>query len=223
MHQGCFDYNRDQGSDTDEAAVHLWKAAVIELEDISRCCDEEKSTVVTDPTVGSTKEGTRHGNPWHHMRIVIQSKSIESNHNNEMLWSQGENGLVRQIVVCVINILAGQDCDGNWTTVPKLMCSNEETGMAWLNANDNTPNRVKNELMFQPGVLAMMTNANATSELYVHRDIEETTKSAIDFGEGEMRTVSPMSRQPQQLDKSAIVNGATCCEKESCSRKETKC
>ena len=106
MHQGCFDDNRDQGGDTDEAIVHWWKVAVIELEDISRCCNEEKSTVMMDPKLWSNKEGTMHGNPWHHMRIVIQSNSTESNNDNRISWSQGENGLVRQIVVYVKNVLA---------------------------------------------------------------------------------------------------------------------
>eukprot|EP00957_Ditylum_brightwellii_P132502 10104578-Ditylum_brightwellii.AAC.1 len=64
-------------------------------------------------------------NPWHHMRIVIQINSTESNNNNGMLWSQGENGLVRQIVVYVKNVLAEQDCGGKnnninitMTTIP---------------------------------------------------------------------------------------------------------
>lgn len=61
MHQGCFDDNRDQGGDTDEAIVHWWKVAVIELEDISRCCNEEKSTVMMDPKLWSNKEGNMHG------------------------------------------------------------------------------------------------------------------------------------------------------------------
>eukprot|EP00957_Ditylum_brightwellii_P102152 7787058-Ditylum_brightwellii.AAC.1 len=38
-----------------------------------------------------------------------------------------------------------------------------------------------------------------------------------------MRTVSPMPRQPQQVDKGVIVNGATCCKKKSFSREEENC
>eukprot|EP00957_Ditylum_brightwellii_P029288 2213666-Ditylum_brightwellii.AAC.1 len=66
-----------------------------------------------DPNIWRNKEGTMHGNPWQHMRIVIQSSSTESNHNSKMFWSQGDNGLVRQIVVNVKSVLARQDCGGN--------------------------------------------------------------------------------------------------------------
>eukprot|EP00957_Ditylum_brightwellii_P138466 10554466-Ditylum_brightwellii.AAC.1 len=84
MHQGYFDGNRDQDSDADEAILHWGKVAVIELEDIRSYCNEEKSTVAMDPKLWSNTEGNMHGNPWHHMRIVIQSNSSESNNNNRI-------------------------------------------------------------------------------------------------------------------------------------------